>query len=142
MTSNEALHDSGAQGLGPTLSREKKITLPHITYTDRDALDDGRLVDLLDLDIRVHFEGKPITRMTATLFDQLNKYNPGGTVEAQAAAYQALIAFALAGVGDTAGDGEPEGFLFAGPDHHALNDQAVWVQPNDDGWTVMLPSDY
>lgn len=116
--------------------------MAHITYTDRDALDDGHLVDLLKLGVRVHVNGRPITRMTATLFDLLDRYNPGGTEDRQAGALQAMLGLLLDGLHDTAEPGEATGYLYASPVHHVLGHRPLWLTQSDDGWTVMLPSDY
>lgn len=116
--------------------------MPDVTYTDRNARDDGVLVDLLALGVRVHLNGRPVTRATVTLFDALARYNPGGPVDEQAAAYTAVLGYALAGVTDTAKEGEPRGCLLVTPEQPGLDGRPVWVQPNDDGYVAMLPDDY
>ena len=89
------------------------------------------------------FEGQPITRMSSTLFDRLAHYNSGGSEAEQSVAYQALLGSIIHGAADTAGDGEPAGFLYQSQNQfHALGCSPVWLQPNDGGWTVMLPEDY
>lgn len=111
-------------------------------HTDRDALDDGEIVDLLGHGVRVHIDGKPVTRATGALWNRLGRYVTGGSDAEQAAAYQALFGLVLDGTHDTAEDGDPAGYLLASPEHHALAHHPVWLQGNDDGWTAMLPSDY
>lgn len=111
-------------------------------YTDREALNDGVLVNLLAEGVRVHFNGRPITRATKNLLDTLGHYNPGGSIAEQAAAYTALLGFAVAGARDEAGPGEPRDYLWNTPPHKALRDRPIWLQPNDDGYVAMLPEDY
>jgi hypothetical protein len=120
----------------------QETPMADITYTDRNAQDDGVLVDLLALGVRVHLNGRPITRATATLFDALARYNPGGTTEEQAAAYTAVLGYALAGIADTAKEGEPRDYLLITPEQAGLNGRSVWIQPNDDGYVAMFPDDY
>jgi hypothetical protein len=111
------------------------------TYNDRNALDDGVLVDLLANGIKVHLNGKPITRMTSALFDALAEYNPGGSPAEQAAAYQALLGFIIKG----AHCDHPEHVgheLYQAPTHETFGGERVWLYPNDDGWTVMFAHDW
>lgn len=125
---------------------------PDVGYTDANALADGVLVDLFGQGVKIYFADRPVTRMTTALFDALKPYNSGGSVEAQAAAYTALVAFIVKGAQDTAEDGEPTGVLFQTPDQHALDHHTVWLQANDTteyedvpgcdgGWTLMFAAD-
>jgi hypothetical protein len=112
-------------------------------YTDRDALDDGALVDIASLNLT--FEDKPINRITAALFWQEQKKYP-------------LPAEQLtAQLADCADDQEPINFDLeayaitirgqladaGGSDYLRTLPGPVWLIENETGgWTLMLPSDY
>lgn len=117
---------------------------PDVVYSERDALEDGALIDLRELGVvGVYFERRPITQMSEGLFDAFAAFNPGGPETEQAAAYKALLGLVTAGAYDTAGEGEPSGVVYESQARfHGLGCEPVWLTPNRDGWTAMLPRDY
>jgi hypothetical protein len=106
------------------------------TYTDREALDDGFLVEL---HARVGFRGLPVNRMTRHLFDDLTPF-----IEAEAPFFDGDLNRGLASIlrtkcsfaqGDPGNTGEI-GDIYRIP-------PKLWLVRNEvGGWTVMYPEDY
>jgi hypothetical protein len=106
------------------------------TYTDKEALDDGTLVDVGE---RVGFRGFPINRMTQHLFDDL-----APCAEAEAPLFDGNVNRALASIlekkcgwaqGDP-GNTDEVGDIYTIP-------PKLWLVRNEvDGWTAMYPEDY
>ncbi len=106
------------------------------TYTDRDALDDGFLVEL---QVRASFRGLPVNRMTRHLFDDLTPF-----VDAEAPLFNGDLNQALASIlrtkcsfaqGDPGNTGEI-GDIYSIP-------PKLWLVRNEvGGWTAMYPEDY
>ena len=106
------------------------------TYTDKQALDDGTLVDLGE---RVAFRGFPVNRMTRHLFDDL-----APCAESEATLFNADVNRALASIletkctwaqGDPGNTGEVGDICTIPP--------KLWLVRNEvGGWTAMYPEDY
>jgi hypothetical protein len=128
---------------------------PTYIHSDADAVYDGDLIDLQANGVRVFWNGQPVTRMSAALWDALKPYNPGGPASEQAAAMTTLLGFLLAGATDTAEEGEPQGEYYRTQRYPQLKDtlpalvragvartaRPVWLERNATGWTAMFPSD-
>jgi len=111
--------------------------------------------------VRVFWTGQPVTRMSAALWDALKSYNPGGPAPEQGAAMTALLGFLIDGAKDTAEEGEPQGWYYETGHYRQLRDHSqptqgpagpiftphhmarpIYLERNETGWTVMLPSDH
>ena len=103
---------------------------PIFEYTDKQAVDDGVLVDISGLGLTLN--GKSINRMTGTLHGELEPF-----VKAEAARFDGNENAALASILRTklemrTGD---EGMYVVPP--------GLWVMPNEvGGYTFMKPEDY
>jgi hypothetical protein len=111
-------------------------------YSDRDALEDGVLIDIASLGLT--FEGAPINRITATLFwqeqkkyplteaqkiEQLAECDDQEPVSFDLEAFGKVIAAQLANAG--------------GSDRLRTLPGPIWLVENEvNGWTAVLPSDY
>jgi hypothetical protein len=99
-------------------------------YTDKQAVDDGVLVDISSLGLTL--DGKPVNRMTCTLFGELEPF-----VKAEAARFDGNENAALASILRTklemrTGDAD----LYTVP-------PGLWVMLNElGGYTFMKPEDY
>jgi len=106
------------------------------TYTDKEALDDGILVDLGE---RVSFRGFPVNRMTRHLFDDLGPF-----AEAEAPLFQSNVNRALASILETkctSAQGDPGNTGEVG-DIYTIPPKLWLVRNEVGGWTVMYPEDY
>jgi hypothetical protein len=127
------VHDDGSdnQACWRALSRGT-ITAPYRPGTS------DVLVDLAAAGIHVHLDGRPAVRATVNLMDTLARRIPAGPPSEQAAAFSAVLRYALAGARDSsAGDGE----LLVTPEQAALYGLALWAQLDPDGFVLMLPTD-
>jgi hypothetical protein len=106
------------------------------TYTDKEALDDGTLVDVGE---RVSFQGLPVNRMTRHLFDDLA---PGA--EAGAPLFNGDFNRALASILETKcvhAQGDPGNVDEVG-DIYTIPPKLWLVRNEVAGWTAMYPEDY
>ena len=117
-------------------------------YTDQMAIDDGVLVDISSLNLG--FEGKPINRITATLFWELKPNYPLSEADlqefvAEDTDYESeAINFDMNALKQ---DLEKHLAEFIGTGRiRELTDPVignVWLVENElNGWTLMRPSDY
>jgi hypothetical protein len=126
------------------LTEQGAIEMPIIyAYGDRDALEDGVLIDIASLGLT--FEGAPINRITAALFWQEQKNYP--LTEAQLIEQladceddQEPVSFDLEAFGKVIAAQLPavggHGYLRTLPG-------SIWLVENEvNGWTLMLPADY
>jgi hypothetical protein len=105
-------------------------------YTDKEALDDGTLVDLLE---PFSFRGFPVNRMTRPLFDDLA---PGA--EAEAPLFNRDVNRALASILEsncTCAQGDPGNTGEVG-DIYTIPPKLWLVRNEVGGWTAMYPEDY
>jgi hypothetical protein len=105
-------------------------------YTDQMALDDGVLIDISSLSLV--FEGKPINRITATLYWDMQPYYPisgfDQNADPQAINFD-MEAFARA-INTKLALATGHGYLRVLPPD-------IWLVENEvNGWTLMFPSDY
>jgi len=105
-------------------------------YTDRDAVEDGFLVEL---HMPARFLEFPINRMTRHLFDDLAPF-----VEAKAAPFNGDLSRALASILQTKcsfAQGDPGNTGEIGDIHRIPPN--LWLVRNEvGGWTAMYPEDY
>jgi len=115
------------------LSLEDFFGPPISTYTDEQAVEDGVLVDISRMGLRL--AGKPVNRMTAHFYGALSEFTnealPGLPTMAQI--LRTKLKFAT--------QGEPsDGYLFVLP---GGGGDAIWAVRNElGGYTVMFASDY
>jgi len=106
------------------------------TYTDKEALDDGTLVDLEE---RVSFRGFPVNRMTRHLFEDL-----APCAEAEASLFNGDVNRALASILETKctwAQGDPGNTGEIG-DVYTIPPKLWLVRNEVGGWTAMYPEDY
>src|SRR6266705_405620 len=124
----ERTHNTHPAKGEPTMSRQDAYT-----HTDRQAIDDGDLIDLPGIGVKVDFNGRPITRMTSALSAALARLNPGRTERERAAFLHSQLAILAAKACDVAEPGEPALYRYQTAD---FDGQAVYLCSNDHGWTV------
>jgi hypothetical protein len=96
------------------------------------------LVDLPAAGIHVHLDGRPAIRATTNLMDTLARRIAAGPPTEQAAAFTAVLRYALAGARDSsAADGE----LRLTSEQGGLDGGALWAQLDPDGYVLMLRTD-
>jgi hypothetical protein len=103
------------------------------SYTDKQAVADGVLVDLPAAGIEVEYNGRRIDRCTIALWGAFER-----TAQSIAALLEALCGEAV----DTAGPGEDRDYMYRLPD---IEGARVWLVENGElggSWTVMFASDY
>ena len=106
------------------------------TYTDKEALDDGTLVDLGE---RVSFRGLPVNRITRHLFDDL-ALRP----ETEAPLFNGEVNRTVASILETKctwAQGDPENTGEVG-DIYTIPPKLWLVRNEVGGWTAMYPEDY
>ena len=130
----ERTHNTHPAKGEPTMSRQDAYT-----HTDRQAIDDGDLIDLPGIGVKVDFNGRPITRMTSALSAALARLNPGRTERERAAFCHSQVGILAADARDVAEPGEESGVVFHAP---TIEGAAVYLCSNDDGWTIMLGTDW
>ena len=106
---------------------------PISVYTDKDALEDGTIVDISLCNVR--FQDRPINRMTGTLFADFKPFlldfegAPPWYLQLRST-LKTKLRYAL-----------ETGTL--GSDWPYKLPPTLWLVPNEvDGWTLMWPSDY
>lgn len=93
-------------------------------YTDAQAVEDGVLVDISGY--RLGWLGRPVNRITRTLFDALAEFAVGGNDVRRM--LMTKLRYARP-------SGDDAGMFILPPD--------LWMLPNEiGGWTVMFPDDY
>ncbi len=107
---------------------------PISVYTDKDALEDGTLVDIEQF-TRVYFLDLPVHRMTRHLFDELKPFlenSPEGFAGALGNVLRTKCRFAR---GSSDNTGEVGDIMRIPPN--------LWLVRNEvGGWTAMYPEDY
>ncbi len=104
---------------------------PIFEYTDRQAVEDGVLVDISGLGLPT-LNGRPINRMTGTLYGELEPF-----VKAEAARFDGNERAALASILRTKLE------MRRASDDMYVVPPGLWVMPNEvGGFTFMKPEDY
>jgi type I site-specific restriction endonuclease len=113
--------------------------VPIYSYTDKDALDDGVLVDLTAL--KITFRGKPVNRMTRTLWEEFQPFLIDHSEAEKALGIKMpskkdqLTSILRAKLKRARNSGDDD-YLFILPPE-------IWLVKNEvSGFTVMKPSDY
>jgi len=106
------------------------------TYTDKEALADGTLVDVGE---RVFFGGFPVNRITRHLFDDL-----APCAEAEAPLFNGDVSRALASILKTkcTGAQSDPGNTGEVGDIYTIPPKLWLVRNEVGGWTAMYPEDY
>lgn len=113
---------------------------PDVIYTDLDAISDGTLVDISAIGLRC--ADRHVDRVTRGVWVWLAENLPS------IPSYVLLLKVALAGAKDTAGDGEPEGYLYELPTTVTVQEievpiEPLWLVANErDALTLMFPNEY
>ncbi len=103
---------------------------PISQYTDQNALEDGTIVDISNLNLL--FQGVPVNRMTRSLWEDLQPF-----VKAEAVLYEGNEMLALAQIMAT----KIHMAFYQGDIWHLPPN--IWLIENElGGWTAMYPEDY
>ncbi len=107
---------------------------PISVYTDKDAVEDGTLVDVEQF-VRVYFLDLPVNRMTRHLFDELKPFLEDSPLGFASALGNVLRTKCLAASGSPDNTGEVGDIMRIPPN--------LWLVRNEiGGWTAMYPEDY
>ena len=106
------------------------------SYGDKDALEDGVLVDISSVGIEMKLGGKPVNRMTGNLLSKVCGKDKDGNYEIDK--MHTMIYLAIGSAVDSEGDG----YLFVG-EMPGFRESDVWFVMNEvGGYTLMTPEDY